>query len=562
MFNPYANNAYRLLGLAAGQELPLNPDGQLDTTALKPPLRLPDTPLAPRNDNVIRDAVSRLGDTRIRNRQAATWLVRQDEIDEEAWKLLESGHYHEALRLWTIEAEKGSFNAVHNAAVLSHVMALGSDVHSREFWDLWRDALVWWVRVTAARPDELVRSETKETIVEDLRDLAEASLEEGQPRRVGSVLRIFERASMPAARLNDLERRFVGDEADRLRYACARIREQLVTIMRQRPEQADHRIAACADQFAAEIEPNFEWISQAALPEGRLVLEISQEVALLYRTLANTWGSIANDLERQQEALRRAYELAPPELQEEIGLELQTLSRDEGLPELAPPLKQPPPLQPKRPPAPPTAAGQNEGLPCKPPRESAIAGTGTMLIGSGWEAFGEDGRVGNVTRYFTLLWLPLIPLSRYRMWYNSQGLVLKATSLPMSEALLLHRVIGLVGVALALMLAAGLLFRMEPAVDIELEEASLKAKIEVVEKRLGTIAEEAGQADEEVQKLREQLTKLEGQAASEPAAAQKLEQTRKALEQAQEKFSELDAARDREWRRLKLLRDTLYRLAP
>ncbi|MGE0492857.1 MAG: hypothetical protein AB7S38_26840 [Vulcanimicrobiota bacterium] len=542
MLNPYRDNPYRILGLTVGQGGP----GQSREGELPEPLDLPGLPLPVRNHDNLMAAWDKVADPRTHRRYDATWFIVVNTIDKTGLDYLRGGQVEQALELWGRPQADQEPSTLQNLAVLSHLLALAESPGQERFWLLWEQALRSWLRLTGFKVQDVYLNETIEAIIEDLVELAQTELRDGRPEAVANVLRLFQRAGLPQSRLATLDKLFLGDEVDRLRYRCARIRERLITIMRERPPEVSKVISEVEREMSGEILPAIDWIGRAGLDGSQRVAKAHEEVSLLYRTLARTWGTLADDDHRQARALEAALRFAPPTLEDEMELELESLRKQTRAPELMPPLPQPE----KRKEA-------EEEEPEHPPRDYAFLNTGLEMVQT---SIFHHQQVGEGVYYVRLLGLNVLPLARYRLFLTATHDVGGVHRLPLTGGLAARAVVSLL--ALFFLVAFGLQHLAGPpaGVELELEQAGLRAKVDYLVSEASRLATRAAEAAETVEKLEVEMADLESRLALHPddkTLREKAEETKVRLKKARITFEKLESDRAALLRRANRLNEAL-----
>ncbi|MCA9791389.1 MAG: hypothetical protein KC910_06325 [Candidatus Eremiobacteraeota bacterium] len=542
MLNPYRDNPYRILGLTVDQCAP----GQSREGDLPDPLVLPGMPLPVRSHDSLMAAWDKITTARSRSRYDTSWFVVANAMDEMGLDYLRAGKFEQALELWRRPQARQEPSTLQNLAVLSHILALAESPQQDPFWVLWEESLRAWLRLAGLKPQEIFLNETWEGIVEELVELAQLELREGRPEAVARVLQLFQRAGLPEHRLATFDKLFLGDEVDRLRYRCARIREQLIAIMRERPPEVGKVISEVEREMSGEILPAIDWIGRVGAEGSQRVARAREEVSLLYRTLARTWGSLAEDDHRQERALEAALRFAPATLQDEMQLELESLRKQTRAPEVLPPLPQPE----KR-------VEKEEEEPEPPPADYAFFNTGLEMVQI---SVFHHQQVGEGVYYLRLLGLNLLPLARYRLFLTATHDVGGVHRLPMTAGLAARAVVS---VMVMFFLAAFGLQRLAapPAgVELELEQAGLRAKVDYLVSEASRVATKAAEAAEAVDKLEVELADLESRLQLHPqdkALREKVEETKVSLKKARITFDKLESDRAALLRRANRLNEAL-----
>ncbi|MBI3923907.1 MAG: hypothetical protein HY319_00015 [Armatimonadetes bacterium] len=535
MATPYAENPFRVLGLTATDEVPAS-------GPLSDPIPLPGVPEASRSEEQVARALKELGDPESRARHASHWFRMETELDEQALDQMRQRNWEAAYDTWSRAAHRQNPGSAHNLAIFTDAVAKGTPPEDRDFWEWHARALQASVRRSEQDPGDPQQVRTQEAMVGELIRLAREGSESGGAGTIGKVLRIFDRAGLDGARIRELEREFLADEVDRLRFLCAQVRERLVEVMRVRPQNASEEIDAIDAQIEHEVTGALNWIQEAGLPSGRFVARARRDVTSLYRSLARAWASLAENPKNQRWALERALLLAPDSIRDEIALELEGVSEPAAASSAAPEV---PP-----------------GIEVPPPTSRTFLGTGLALH---HERAGVRG-FQDVTQYLSVLWIPLIPLGRYRLYTGSDGRATRAFQIPFRERQMLLRVLMLVILGFAILHYFGQYLERGAwqDSDLELEAAALQAKVNVLLKRTQEAAGEVGEARRELASLENEMLALETELEQSPETAElltpRIDELTERLYRQRRQVEELETVRQLELTRLQRLQEARRKL--
>ncbi len=284
MYDPYTQNAFRVLGLAAEVDPALLPSW-MEPRHLPPLWKLSWMPEPDRSHPAVVAAMEALQDPERLRVHYRTWFRKQTPLDQRAHKAIEDGYWEGAADLWKGVAEAGDESALQNLTVLYHSRALSATSGSTPVWAYWTRALDWCNRLVLTAPDDPVCADLRERIVEDLVELAHQQASRNSPEDVRLVLDVFRRAGLSQKRREQLEEDLLSLELTRLQHGCNRIREALPSAFRVGDHLAERNVETFKDQLDNEIFPMLEWIAKAQ-PGGNLEVEARKEVALLLRSLS------------------------------------------------------------------------------------------------------------------------------------------------------------------------------------------------------------------------------------------------------------------------------------
>lgn len=313
MFDPYTQNAFRVLGLAAEVDpalLPTRMEPRLLPTLWKVSwLGAPD-----RSAEAVTAAMQALHSPEGLAVHYRTWFRKQTPTDQRALKAIEDGYWEGAADLWKAGAETGDEGAMQNLAVLYHSRAV-SATGTSPVWAYWTRALEWFNRLVLLTLDDPVCAEIREHIIEDLVELAHHQASKNSADDVRLVLDIFRRAGLPQKRREQLEEDLLSLELTRLQHACNRIREALPSAFRVGDHLSGTNVETFKGQLENEIEPMLEWICKAQ-PGGRLEYQARKDVALLLRSLSR---AVRGKVETGDLGfMARAVEVAPEGFHSEL----------------------------------------------------------------------------------------------------------------------------------------------------------------------------------------------------------------------------------------------------
>ncbi len=543
MLNPYPDNPYRVLGLTVDAGGPTCQ--RLED--LPPALPVPGLPPPPRNPKAVEQAWSKVTDARTHRRYNFSWFTLDNADDRSALNLISQSEFEKALELLK---EASHTSSVQNRAVLSHLMALTRTTEDSDFWELWGVCLRSWSILASNFSQDIYLVETRETIIEDMVDLAQDYLQKGLPEVCAMVMKLFYESELGTNRLLILDKQFLGDEFDRLRYRCAKVREGLVSLMRERPEGVGRQISLMEREMNSEILPTIDWIQRAAHPLSTFLAKSKEEVCLLYRTLARAWGSLADDQHRQERALEAAVRFAPPDLKAELELEIESLHDRASPPKIATPLPQPPPRE-----------EEADLQKSPPPSQYSFLGTGLELVLSpAYEKKDQERTLAEAVYFLKILTLNIFPVARYQARMVAPGEIESVSPLPMTEGLLIQRVLVMVLVALGILVLVRGALVPQGGVELELERAALRAKVDWLVTRASQIAEKAAKALEEKDALEIEMADIRSQLEVKPDNAKfkkRLEELEVKKKKAEITFRNLDRERTTLLRRATRLNEAL-----
>lgn len=559
MFNPYLDNAFRVLGLTAEQ------------TADDPPRFLHHLPGLPALSRDVAQTMARgrLADPDGRRRHASHWFLIEEPSDSQAMEALESGDLREARRIWSAELAQRSGSALQNSAILNHLIALGADLEQPASWKLWGEALRLWAAYSDAHPNEAILRETKLTIAEELVEHFQSLVRGREPNTAALVLNALRDGGYPPERLAVLEGELLGQEVEQLRYRCAKLRKTVLEMLKSNPPEATIRLAGLEEQMHEEV--SMVKSIEAVTLSGSPVREKAREsLALGFRALARAYDSLAANEAKMVELLQLSAEFANENLKAEIDLELsETRGRREVVtppPPAAPRQEEPPPPAESAPsePLPPEALppeGAEAGDPALTaeeeedrkgiPQNHSFAGMSLeMVVTNNYHLGAEDLDLKEGVYYLTVLGFRFFPIARYKLHTDMAGNPIKAQELPMGSGLLVRRalVIVLAVVAMGALLTT-LVSTALPGEDSELERAALEAERAV-------LVERAGKAAADIVTIREKIFDLDSrlQVKPDPKMQGEVEQLKKELKHLEayhRRNSDLAEDRSQKLRRLK-----------
>lgn len=284
MYDPYTQNAFRVLGLAAEVEPALLPSW-MEPRHLPPLWKVTWLSEPERTAEAVARAMQSLQNPSELLMHYRTWFRKETPLDQRAFKAIEDGYWEGAADLWKGRAEAGDEGALQNLAVLYHSRALSSSQGATPVWAYWTRALEWSNRLVLTTLDDPTCADVRERIVEDLVELAHHQASRNSAEDVRLVLDIFRRAGLPQKRREQLEEDLLSLELTRLRHACNRLKETLPSAFRVGDHLSERNAETLLNALDNEIYPVLEWL-QKAQPGGHLEQEARKEVALLLRSLS------------------------------------------------------------------------------------------------------------------------------------------------------------------------------------------------------------------------------------------------------------------------------------
>ncbi len=313
MYDPYTQNAFRVLGLAAETESALLPSA-MDPRHLPPLWKISWLAEPDRSSAAIEQALRALRDGAELLQHYRSWFRKQTLADQRAFKAIEDGYWEGAADLWKSASEEGDEGALQNLMVLYHSRALSTSQGTTPVWAYWTRALESCNRLVLRTLDDPVCADLRERIVEDLVALAHQQASRNSPEDVRLVLDIFRRAGLPQKRRDELEEDLLSLELTRLQHACHKMRESFPGAFRA-GDLADRNLETINRALENEIIPMLEWLSKAQ-PGGNLEQQGRKEVALLLRSLSR---AVRGKIEQGDLGfMARAVEVAPDGFHSEL----------------------------------------------------------------------------------------------------------------------------------------------------------------------------------------------------------------------------------------------------
>ncbi|GMU56224.1 MAG: hypothetical protein AMXMBFR33_53700 [Candidatus Xenobia bacterium] len=313
MYDPYTQNAFRVLGLAAETESALLPSA-MDPRHLPPLWKVSWLAEPDRSAPAITQAMQALQNSQELLQHYRTWFRKQTLVDQRAFKAIEDGYWEGGAELWKTAAEEGDEGALQNLTVLYHSRALSTSQGTTPVWAYWTRALESCNRLVLRTLDDPVCADLRERIVEDLVTLAHQQASRNSPEDVRLVLDIFRRAGLPQKRRDELEEDLLSLELTRLQHACNKLRDGFPSAFRA-SDLAERNLESINRALENEILPMLEWLSKAQ-PGGMLEQQGRKEVALLLRSLSRAVrGKIQNG---DMGFMARAVEIAPEGFHSEL----------------------------------------------------------------------------------------------------------------------------------------------------------------------------------------------------------------------------------------------------
>ncbi len=306
MYDPYTQNAFRVLGLAAETESALLPSS-MDPRHLPPLWKISWLAEPDRSGTAVAQAMQTLQDSQELLQHYRTWFRKQTLADQRAFKAIEDGYWEGGAELWKTAAEEGDEGALQNLTVLYHSRALSTSQGTTPVWAYWTRALESCNRLVLRTLDDPICADLRERIVEDLVTLAHQQASRNSPEDVRLVLDIFRRAGLPQKRRDELEEDLLSLELTRLQHTCHKLREGFPNAFRA-GDLAERNLESINRTLENEIYPMLEWLSKAQ-PGGNLEQQGRKEVALLLRSLSRAVrGKIDTG---DMGFMARAVEIAP-----------------------------------------------------------------------------------------------------------------------------------------------------------------------------------------------------------------------------------------------------------
>lgn len=314
MFDPYTQNAFRVLGLAAEVDPALLPSW-MEPRHLPPLWKITWLAEPDRSAHAVAEAMEALQTPDRLMAHYRTWFRKETPLDQRAFKAIEDGYWEGAADLWKGAAETGDEGALQNLAVLYHSRALSASGGTTPVWAYWTRALDWTSRLVLVAEQDPMCVELRERIVEDLVALAHEQASRNSAEDVRLVLDIFRRAGLPQKRREQLEEDLLSMELTRLEHGCNRIREALPSAFRVGDHLSERNVETFKKRLDEEIYPLLAWITRAQ-PGGHLEERARKEVALLLRSLSRAVrGKVeVGDLG----FMARAVEIAPEGFHSEL----------------------------------------------------------------------------------------------------------------------------------------------------------------------------------------------------------------------------------------------------
>ncbi len=334
MYDPYTQNAFRVLGLAAETESALLPSS-MDPRHLPPLWKISWLAEPDRSGAGVAQAMQALGNSQELLQHYRTWFRKQTLADQKAFKAIEDGYWEGAAELWKTAAEEGDEGALQNLTVLYHSRAFSTSQGTTPVWAYWTRALEFCNRLVLRTLDDPVCADLRERIVEDLVTLAHQQASRNSPEDVRLVLDIFRRAGLPQKRRDELEEDLLSLELTRLQHACHKLREAFPSAFRA-GDLAERNLETINRTLENEIFPMLEWLSKAQ-PGGNLEQQGRKEVALLLRSLSRAVRGKIED--GDMGFMARAVEIAPD------GFHSELLEGADAEYETAVPTSRPPPAE-------------------------------------------------------------------------------------------------------------------------------------------------------------------------------------------------------------------------
>ena len=291
VWNPFALNPYRLLGIPREQA----PPRSLEAAVV---LDVMDLQAAELSEEVFQACLEELNGER-RHLHRATWFDSTRPLDQLAWLDICEGRPLDAWRRWSSESHLLS---AHNLAVLAHLrwiqkpgdLDLAKDVHRR-----WKE-----LADVTQEPGYL---QVVGFLRQGLRQRAAELVQQGQSgplREVWNLTVLL--TSVPEVQAEQME--LLAIDLERWNLDLAQLRQSLLDA---------ESVAEVTQRFEMGLLPQSQFLLQCTADNLEFSGQFRHQLALFYHQLARNWWDLGDDRSRDyaQSWLEQAIQLAGPELQ-------------------------------------------------------------------------------------------------------------------------------------------------------------------------------------------------------------------------------------------------------
>lgn len=423
----FARNAYRILGLP-GNTSPQDIHDAAGDIRRKAKLGIPrNTPwdlpwLGPlsRSELDVQDAVGRLQDPVRRLRERLFWLqegadvvrhLSPESLQQAAWgwqsalavlarlrPLSRPAAGHDAAVLSLLAASLLDPEVANEKAWAAAIQQWGQLVFSDEYWEAVADTELENGFEPAASVEEIeaLRGRTLNLVLENLAGLAKDSMAHQMDIICRRVLRVLHASRLSGDLLTPLEEQILGPLESNFEALCSEVRSECGNkIIRDDGHEAENIVPceAALARFEKEVQPFLDRFERFASTGDSGILErIREAAAMCLSGLAqdHTWAgkfSTADELLRKALSFVRPDSAVAQRLQEHLP-EIAKGARSERLFRNLKPVKKAPGLQ-------------------------TFNGVGANIYGK--TDFDQETGSYLTTYYFVFLFIPLFPISRYRV---------------------------------------------------------------------------------------------------------------------------------------------------